>query len=223
MILASKKALLDRLDFEDSLTLEFIAGEALKASTPILLSDVRQEDFGRLPESGNTQTDRFLIHLMHNFAITQTRKLNLSNGFLTDDTVTVQSRLMGDLTYEYEDVDPKYYSINKERGLVTLNGFDFTGHEISISYSSGFEVNEQPADWDESEDGVFIPEYQNVPNWLSQAAMAQAIIQIDQNNPTIRHEGKSDAESAIQNITQSYWNILGKNTRVQPLCVMPEL
>ena len=216
MRLNTVEAFLARIDFESTPTSQRIAAENLKAATPAIATNLRQDTFAI-----TSNVDVFPIHRMNTFTYTETRALCLNNGFITN-IPTVQTKPLGfSFENEYSTVRDTYYSYNPQLGVINLTNFDFTGSEIKVTYNSGF-VTEGSEGEDETGEMQY-QHFRGVPDWLMEAALVKAIMLLDQNNPTYRHDGKDSAESSIQNMDATYWDLIARYVRVIPLSVSPNL
>jgi hypothetical protein len=94
-------------------------------------------------------------------------RLMTSVGFLTSAPTARIAATSADLP-NVAALDSSYLTSNLERGLVTLRAEDLEGQTARLTYNAGFSLD--------TDDDYEI--YVGVPNWLKQAAIAAAVLQL---------------------------------------------
>ena len=170
MLLAPAKKIADQLGFSADMYDAMAAfTAALHAATPILAGRM-DSDFGR-----GEITDVFFAETAgfetHSFASTQFR---LSHGFVSKIEEITAGHGQGaerPRAIHQREVTTFAPTLDKDRGIVTQIDTRFRGQMVSIRYTKGFEEHEVDDE----------PTYKDVPNWLSQAAILQALVLLQGN------------------------------------------
>lgn len=176
--------------------------EASKAATKSIASMMRFNDFSL----STGRRDAFRCARMFGTGAGQNRQFVLSRGFIdknsafravyTANPVHVRNNetsAFTDLEDTNEDAQSDYMFLDANQGLLTVYGLDLTDQWVVVDYDSGFTVNN--AD-----------EFQGVPGWLSEAAMAQAALYVKMNPAfTTENEGSTQPLSdMVRNISAAY-------------------
>lgn len=167
--------------------------EASKAATRMVASMFRYTSF----DAYTARRDFFQCDRMFGAGKGQRRSMRLSRGFIntgasfsafyTPSPVYVrnnQTDLIRDLQNVNEDGESDYLIIDATRGMLTVNTIDLTDMWVVVTYDGGLSVATDD-------------EYEGVPDWLSDAARAQAAILLKQ-NPAFEVEDGDTSELSLQ-------------------------
>jgi len=161
--------------------------EASKAATSTLASRFRFGDFAPY----TARRDFFEVDRMFGTGRTLNRSFSLARGFVTSGTVTAyyaSSPLdlrngdladMVDLSDTEEDGESDHLIIDYDKGLLSVYGVELENQWVLVDYSGGFDTNSSE-------------EYEGVPAWLSDAAMAQTALNLRFNRAFVSEDAIED-------------------------------
>lgn len=194
-------------DFRDAVK------ECSRAATQDLASRLRFGDFGLYSD----RREYFQIRRMFDEGTGLNCTLRLSRGFVlasnlgvkkssnpvylrnADDSLIINLRdVNGDGVSDYTFVD-------FDAGLIQLFGMELTGSWVEVSYEGGLAL-------DDNEEKVF----QGVPDWLYEAAMAQAAIYLSRNK-TFAVEGGDNLTELKEVVSRTF----EQYARFNPSAVQP--
>lgn len=209
MKLVSYTAVRKAMGFDAGVQQEAIES-AIDRATEIVAVDVRVPSFER-----KTYTDRFYVTrsdcLEYAYGTYLTR-LALAAGFvvspLTSATVTAAGGTAAMVSTESYALT---YDLDGVKGELVCTQ-DLRDCFVDVTYSAGFEAEET--------DATLLNQAQ-VPGWLQQMALLQALILLDSTNPTLRHEKTRDASDAVKQNREAYTAILSGRVRYFPRAVYP--
>lgn len=160
--------------------------EASKGATADLAARLRYRDFSAY----SNRRDFFVVDRMFGVANTLQRQFLLSRGFVENATVSAvyattplslrngNTTDLKDLADLNEDGESNMLMIDGPRGILTAYGVDLTERWVMVTYSGGLDVATDN-------------EYQTVPDWLREVAMARAALILTRNR-AFRTEGEDD-------------------------------
>ena len=153
MKLATTTQVLKRASVNPSLSGALSSAETGLDMATVIISNLLETDFTKLEV-----TDYYSPKIVGSSKI-----LYLSHMFLSrEDLVVVSYGVYSGnvLIDEYEIVDPIYYSVDYDKGLITLDSIPATGKmSLKVTYLSGFSGETD----------------RTIPSWLTEAAITAAI------------------------------------------------
>lgn len=140
----------------------------------------------------------------------------LANGFVDSGetlTVKVAARIADFAGSDYTDITSlsnvqydkgtvSYVDGKIEGQIISTTGGKLIGNFVRVDYTSGF-----------TESGG---EYQNVPEWLKQAAILQATIHLDSVQPDLRHTDNKVAKESIKYMKKAVFDLIAPHIRYYP-------
>lgn len=197
-------------DFADA-----VAG-ASKAATRALASRFRLGGF----DAFTGRRDVFNVRRMFDTAGNSNITLRLSRAFIDGSTglsaymtptpLHIRNSDYGSMTNLQSvagDAASDYLFIDAQRGVLTVYGVDLTDMWVVVDYNGGFEVATDD-------------EYQGVPDWLQDAARAEAAILIKQNR-AFKNEGDTDED--LNPLRKLIYDLQSEHGRYLPSAVLPTM
>lgn len=176
---------------------------ASAAATQDLASRFRYKSFA----SYGSRTDFFYVQDVHFQSRGEQRQFLLSRGFTSKAAITAYMTTSPlnfrngstDSLFSLKDVgsdgQSDHLMVDGDAGLMTVYGLDLRDQWVIATYTGGLN-----ADTDD--------EYEDVPDWLSEAAMAQTALNLSRHRAFIPEEGQGDLSElsdAITRITRERW------------------
>ena len=209
MFLSTVEAVRDRRGMDDTDLVNDAVEAALRSATSILATEVRST-FVEL-----SVVDLFFVRDVLKIGQSMQSKLLTSRGFLKASpvvTVKAAARSQWFTTGDGEVLDLRaivgvdYTTIDLERGLILITGFDVSDRFIQVAYDCGFATAGTPA--------VFTGQ----PDWLVDAAELQASVELEK-NPAFRDD--EDTDFAAKQLMMQRDAVLGTHIRYEPEATGP--
>lgn len=163
----------------------------------------------------------FIISLENNDFLDPYRYLLLDRGFVTSQTLITAHEFF-DLATNGVAVDQKYVQMDQDKGLITLNLHGVLGSTVRtlranirtmvvrVTHTSGLTTSNT----------LFGPVYENVPEWLKEAAIfiGEDIIARRTNGTDDRPDSILSMQLILDRYVRFVANSVKSNTHTQTLC-----
>lgn len=209
MLLASVSAIRKSLGFEDMTDINEAIGASLKIATTTMAARLGVDNFDRA-----TAEDTFYVNEpgYQNGSHVQTEFL-LRHPFVSDVVVSRADTYVGLTGSPVADTGAMIIK-NADKGVLFDGTTVYGGNYVRVSYAHGFEIADtdpdEPADFD-----FYKPE--QVPEWLRQAAVCQAMITLS-GHPEVKALNILSVPGAYEDQLRS---ILAPRQRYAPTALLP--
>lgn len=193
-------------DFENAVV------EASRAATSTLASRLRFTDF----DEYTARRDMFYVDRTFGDAQGFNRQFMLQRGFTSTANVTAyyssspvnlrnaDTDLLTSIKDTAEDGESNFLVVDGNQGLLTVYGINLTGLWVLVDYDGGLSVATDD-------------EYDNVPEWLSEAAMAQAAINLSHH----RALKADDDDADFSDLRSAVVEAMSTHARIAPAALKP--
>lgn len=175
--------------------------EAARAATADLASRLRFRNF----DLYTARRDFFRVDRMFDQHNQANRQFVLSRGFVTPASVVAyyaaspvylrnnDTDLLTDITDVNEDGQSNHLIVDAERGVVTTYGLELMHQWVMVTYDGGLDVATDD-------------EFDSVPDWLAETAMAQAALYLSKNRQFKPEEGEdlTELKNTVDRAFRSY-------------------